>query len=224
MVLRTVVVALNLKRSAIRVTRSFERAIGMERLVGHVAEETSDTARAPVGRVIKLCVRTGTHDAEEGMLLGIDDDSDMAAPDNQVACLRHAHACEIRAADVEFARTDVLVGKARLFVYIVNEVGTVRFGFRLDIYRGGNGGQNLPTLRSGDGTRSVCFRRAWPDILAERRRGRRQAQCCEDESTHHFVSLTDCSKSRTGHAAKAIPSGGTGPLFCWAGKEIYKKL
>jgi len=99
----------------------------------------------------------------------------------------------------------------------VNEVGTVRFGFRLDVYRG-NGGQNLPTLRSGDGTRSVCFRRGWPHILAERRRGRRQAKCCEDEATHHFVSLTDRGKSRTGHAAKTTPSGGTGPLF-FAGLE-----
>src|ERR1700733_2104558 len=105
--------------------RSLKRAIGMERLVGHVAEETSDTARAPVGRVIKLSVRPGTHEAEEGVLLGIDDDADMTAPDNQIACLRHAHACEICAVDVEFARTDVLVGKARLFVNIVNEVGTV---------------------------------------------------------------------------------------------------
>ena len=220
MVLRTAVVALKLKRFAIRVIRSLERAIGMERLVGHVAEETTDTARAPIGRVIKLRVRTGTHEAEEGVLLGIDDDADVAAPDNQVACLRHAHACEIRAADVEFARTDILVGKARLFVNIVNEVGTVRFGFRLDVYRG-NGGQNLPTLRSDDGTKSVCFRKGWPDILAERRR---QAQCCEDESTHHFISLTDRGKSRTGHAAKTTPSGGTGPLFLLGWKGINKKL
>src|SRR5260370_28358631 len=223
MVLRAAVVALNLKRFAIRVIRSLQRAIGMERLVGQVAEETSDTARAPVGRVIKLCVTTGTHEAEEGVLLGIDDDANMAAPDNQVAGLRHAHAGEIRAANVEFARTDVLVGKARLFVNIVNEVGTVRFGFRLDWYRG-NGGQNLPPCRSGDGTRSVCFRRGWPDILAERRRGRRQAQCCEDESTHHFVSLTDRGKSRTGHAAKTTPSGGTAPLFLLGWKGINKKL
>lgn len=195
----------------------------MERPVGHVAEETSDTARAPVRRVIKLRVRTGTHKAEEGVLLGIDDDADMAAPDNQVACLRHAHACEIRAADVEFARTDVLVGKARLFVSIVNEVGTVRFGFRPDVYLR-NGGQNLPTLRSGDGTRSVCFRRGWVGILAERRRGRRQPQCCEDESTHHLVSLTDRGKSRTGHDAKTTPSGGTGPLFLLGWEGINKKL
>src|SRR5580692_7823413 len=201
MVLRTAVVVLNLNTVVIRVIRSLERAIGMERLVGHVAEETSDTARAPVGRVIKLRVRTGTHEAEEGLLLGIDDDADMAAPHNQVTSLRHAHACETRAADVEFARTDVLVRKARLFVNIVNKVGTVRFGFRLDVY-GGNGGQNLPTLRSGDGTRSVCSCRGWPDILAERRRGRRQAQCCGYESTPHFVSLTGRGKSRTVHAAK----------------------
>src|SRR5580692_5311486 len=119
MVLRTAVVVLNLNTFVIRVIRSLERAIGMERLVSHVAEETSDTARAPVGRVIKLGVRTGTHEAEEGVLLGIDDDADMATPDNQVACLRHAHTREIRAADIEFARTDVLVGKARLFVNIV---------------------------------------------------------------------------------------------------------
>src|SRR5580700_3154696 len=212
MVLRTAVVVLNLNTFVIRVIRSLERAIGMERLVGNVAEETSDTARAPVGRVIKLRVRAGTHEAEVGVSLRIDDDAYMAAPDNQVACLRNAHACETRAANVEFARTDVLVGKARFFVNIVNKVGTVCFGFQLDVYRG-NGGQNLPTLRSGDGTRSVCFRRRWPDILAERRRGRRQAQCCGYESTPHFVSLTGRGKSRTVHAAKTTPFGGTGPFF-----------
>src|SRR5580700_879506 len=61
MVLRTAVVTLNRKRFAIRVIRSLERAIAMERLVGHVAEETSDAARAPVGRVIELRVGTGTN-------------------------------------------------------------------------------------------------------------------------------------------------------------------
>ncbi len=169
MIHRTVVVALNLKRFAIRVICSFEHAIVMERRVGHVPEETSHTARAPVGRVIKLRVRTGTREAEEGALLGIDDDANMSAPDNQVACLRHAHACEIRVADVEFARSDVLVGKTRSLVNIVNEVRTIRFGFGLGVYRG-NGGQNLPTLGSGDGTKFVCFRRGvgwlfWPSAV-----------------------------------------------------------
>src|SRR5262245_53180136 len=105
----------------IRVTRSFECATGMERLLGDVAEETGDTTRTPVGRVIKLRVRTGTHEAEEGVLFGIDDDADMAAPDNQVSRLRHAHARETCAAGIELARTDVVVWKARLFVNIVNQ-------------------------------------------------------------------------------------------------------
>jgi hypothetical protein len=93
----------------IRETRCLERVTAMERL-GHVAEETSDTARAPVGRVIKLRVRTETHEAEEGVLFGIDDDADMAASDNEIARLRHSHACKVCAStDVEFARSDVVV-------------------------------------------------------------------------------------------------------------------
>jgi len=109
-----------MKRLLFRVTRSFERSAGTERLLGHIAEETSDTTRPPVGRVIKLRVGTGTHGAEEGMFFGIDDDADMAAPNNQVARLGRAHAREIRATDVEFPRTGVAVWKASLFVNIVN--------------------------------------------------------------------------------------------------------
>jgi hypothetical protein len=69
----------------------------------------------------------------------------------------------------------------------------------------------------------VCFRKGRPDILAERRR---QAQCCEDESTHHFISLTDRGKSRTGRAAKTTPSGGTGPFFLlgWKGTTITRSF
>jgi len=202
------------------VTRSFERSAGTERLLGHIAEEASDTTRPPVGRVIKLRVGTRTHGAEEGVLFGIDDDADMATPNNQVTRLGRAHAREIcAAADVEFARTDVVVWKAGLFVNVVNKVGTVRFRFGLGVYRG-NGSQNLATLCSGDGTRSGRFRRGWPDILAERRRRRCEAQRYKDESTRHFVSLADRGESRTGHAAKTAPSNSTGPLFLrWAGKQ-----
>ena len=71
-----------LKRLRGGVTRSFERSAGTQRLLGHIAEETSGTTRAPVGRVIKLRVGTGTHGAEEGVFFGIDDDADMAAPNN----------------------------------------------------------------------------------------------------------------------------------------------
>ena len=210
-----------LKRLLVREKRSFDRSAGRERLFGPIAKETSDTTRPPVGRVIKLGVGTGTHGAEEGVFFGIDDDADMAAPNNQVASLGRVHAREIRIADVEFARTDVVVGKAGLCVNVVNQVRTVRFGFGLGVYRG-NGSQNLATLCSGDRTRSGRFRRSWPDILAERPRGRREAQHYEDESTRHFVSLADRGENRTGHAAKTTPSEGTGPLFC-VGLEDKKR-
>src|SRR6266404_7630721 len=100
-------------------------------------------------------------------------------------------------------------------------MGTVRFGFGVGVYRG-NRSQNLATLCSGNGTRSGRFRGGWPDALAERRRGRRQAQRYEDESTRHFVSLADRGESRTGHVAKTTPSDGTGPLFC-VGLENKKR-
>src|SRR2546423_1104867 len=147
------------------------------------------------------------------MLLGIDNDAHMAAPNNQVSRLRRAHPREICAADVEFARSDVVVWKASLFVNIVNQVRTVRFRVGLGVYRG-NGSQNYATLFSGDRTRSGRFHRGWPGILAERHRGRREAQRYEDESTRHFVSLADRSEGRTGHAAKTTLFEGTGPLFC----------
>jgi hypothetical protein len=152
------------------------------------------------------------------MFFGIDDDADMAAPNNQVACLWRAHAREICAANVEFARTDVVVRKASLFVNSVNQVGTVRFGFGLGVCSG-NGSQNLATLCSGDEARSGHFRRSRPDILAERSRGRREAQDYEDESTRHFVSLTERGENRTGRAAKTTLSNGTGPFSRWAGKQ-----
>jgi len=94
----------------------------------------------------------------------------------------------------------------------VNKVGTVGFGFGVGVYRG-NGSQNLATLCSGDGRWSGRVRRGWPDILAERRRGRREAQRYENESTRHCVSLADHGESRTGHAAKTTPPDGTGPHF-----------
>src|SRR2546430_2528901 len=127
------------------------------------------------------------------MLLGIDNDADMAAPNNQVSWLGCAHACEICAADVEFARSDVVVWKASLFVNVVNQVRTVRFRVGLGVYRG-NGSQNQATLFSGDRTRSGRFHRGWPDILAERHRGGREPERYEDESARHFVSLADRSE------------------------------
>ena len=157
----------------VRVTRSFERSAGRERLLGQIAEETRHTTRPPVGRVIKLRVGTGTHEAEEGVFFGIDDDADMAAPNHQIAGLGRTDAREIRAADVEFSRTGIVVGKARLFVNVVNQVGTVRFGVRVRIYRV-KGGQNLASLCSSDRARSRRFRGGWPGTLAERRRGRRE--------------------------------------------------
>ena len=210
--------ASGLKRLLVREKRSFERSAGRERLFGDIAEETSDTTRPPVGRVIKLRVGTGTHRAEEGTFFGIDDDANMAAPNNQVACLWRAHAREICGAYVEFARTDVVVRKASPIVNVVNQVGTVRFGFGLGVCSG-NGSQNLATLGSGDGTRSGHFRRGWPAILAERPRGRREAQDSEDESTRHFVSLTDRGENRTDRAAKTTLSNGTGPFLRWAVKQ-----
>jgi hypothetical protein len=65
------------------------------------------------------------------------------------------------------------------------------------------------------------FRRGWPNILTERRR---QAQRCEDDSTHHFVSLPDRGKSRNGYAAKSTPSGSTGPLFLLGWKRITRNF
>src|SRR5580700_2642027 len=109
-----------LKRVLVRVTRSFERLAGTERLLGHITEETSGTTRPPVRRVIKLRVGTGTHGAEEGVFFGIDDDADMAAPNNEVARLGRTLAREICHAYVEFARTGVVVWKASLFVNVVN--------------------------------------------------------------------------------------------------------
>src|SRR5205807_3661185 len=110
--------------------------------------------RPPVGRVIKLRVGTGSHEAEEGVFFGIDDDADMAAPNHQIAGLGRTDAREIRAAaDVEFPRTDIVVWKASLFVNVVNQVRTVRFGVRVRIYRV-KGGQNLASLCSSDRARS----------------------------------------------------------------------
>ena len=57
---------------------SFERTASTDRFLGHIAEETSDTTRPPVGRVIKLRVGTGTHGAEKRMFFGIYNDADMS--------------------------------------------------------------------------------------------------------------------------------------------------
>src|SRR5262245_61212007 len=103
MVLKTVAIASI--RLVIRAIRSLKRAIRVEWLLHYITEESGRTPHAPVGRIIKLRVRPGTHEAEEGMLLGIDDDAYMAAPNNQVARLWCSHSREICVANIEFARS-----------------------------------------------------------------------------------------------------------------------
>jgi len=140
------------KRFVVGVARSFEGWAGAKRPFRHVAVETSDATRMPVRGVIKLRVWASTHGAEERVLLGVEDDADVPAPNDKVASLGFVHAGEIDAADVEIIRSDVLEGKASLFVNVVNEMGTIRFGIGVGVHRG-NGGQNLSSFRFGDGTR-----------------------------------------------------------------------
>ncbi len=94
------------------------------------------------------------------MFLGIADDANMSTPNYQVARLRRAHTCEIRARnpDVEFVRTGVVVGKTALFVDVMNQVGTVRFRVGISVYRG-NGSQNLATLYLVDWARFERMRK-----------------------------------------------------------------
>src|SRR5262245_30417176 len=126
----------------------------------------------------------------------------MPAPNNQIAGLGLVDTHEICVADVEFARSDIVVGEPGLSVNVVNEMGTVRFGFRVGA-RARNGGQNLAALCFGYGTRFKRAHGGWPDILAEGCRGHRdrEAQHYEYESASHSLSLADRGESRTDYAA-----------------------
>src|SRR5262249_36595934 len=128
------------------------------------------------------------------MFFWVKDDAGVATPNDEVTGLGFVHAREIDAADVEIARRDVLVGEASLFVDVVNEVGTVRFGIGIGVH-GGNGGQNVAGFGFCDGTWSGRMRRAWRGILAENRRSHCEAQRCENEAMSHALSLADRGES-----------------------------
>jgi hypothetical protein len=78
----------------------------------NISIKTDLASPLPIGCIVGVYSRTGTHRAEENMLRRIDHNSYMPAPNHQVARLRPCHADKFIRADIEIRRTHVRIRKA----------------------------------------------------------------------------------------------------------------
>src|SRR5690348_2702971 len=123
-----------------------------------VTEEACRAASAPRRRAVRIHFRPSTERAVEGMFAGIDDQTYMPAPHDQITGLRRSHSLEAIDAAIEIHRRRVRIVQTGEIVDIVDQMRAVLFWIDL--------GTVLPrivdnrgTLAPGQGTRIILAAR-----------------------------------------------------------------